>query len=333
MDLKSYSVKWIEFLGLFFILFVLERVYFRLASGFGIMDIPNERSSHHRQTIRGGGIIIPFALFFSVVFPGDQYSFFLLGLVLISLVSFMDDLKGLPSWLRLIGYACSMGLLFYQIVGAAYLEVEYLLLFIVALGIVNTYNFMDGINGITVAYSLSVLAAMLYIDIFMINILPEGLLISFLLALIVFGFFNFRKNAVCFAGDIGSVSAGFIIVYMLGSLVYLTGNFIWILLLAVYGVDSVLTIVHRLIRKENIFKAHRSHLYQYMVNSLKMGHLKVALLYALVQGVISMVVIMNRNIPYLPDWLLASMILAFLGITYISLKFYIIRIYKSIPGS
>lgn len=107
-----------------------------------------------------------------------------------------------------------------------------------------------------------------------------------LCAVLVFNFFNFRKRAKCFAGDVGSVSIAFIILFLIGKLIIDTEDFSWIVLLAVYGADSVLTIVHRLMLHENIGLPHRKHLYQIMANELKIPHVAVSLTYMVVQGVV-----------------------------------------------
>ena len=67
--------------------------------------------------------------------------------------------------------------------------------------------------------------------------------------------------------------------FLLGKLIFETNNFSYILLLGIYGVDAVLTIFHRILKKENILEDQRSHLYQYMVHLGKKSHLKVATIY------------------------------------------------------
>ena len=79
-------------------------------------------------------------------------------------------------------------------------------------------------------------------------------------SVLVFCFFNFRKKAKCFAGDVGAVSIAFILLFLIGRLIIETEDFSWIVLLSVYGVDSVLTIIHRLMLHENIGLPHRKHL-------------------------------------------------------------------------
>ena len=102
-------------------------------------------------------------------------------------------------------------------------------------------------------------------------------------AVAVFCFFNFLKRSKCFAGDVGSVSIAFIILFVLGKLILETDDLTYIILLAVYGVDSVLTIIHRLLLHENISLPHRKHLYQIMANELRVPHVVVSLVYMIVQ--------------------------------------------------
>ena len=111
------------------------------------------------------------------------------------------------------------------------------------------------------------------------------------LSLLVFNFFNFRKKAKCFAGDVGSVSIAFILIFLIGQLILKTNNLAYILLAFLYGLDTVTTIIFRLLRRENIFKAHRSHFYQYLANQLKMNQLVVASLYMLVQVIINSILV------------------------------------------
>ena len=131
-----------------------------------------------------------------------------------------------------------------------------------------------------------VLAALAFINGVYVPFVEPALIYTMLCAVLVFNFFNFRKQAKCFAGDVGSVSIAFVILFLIGMLIIRTENFSWIVLLAVYGVDSVLTIIHRLMLHENIGLPHRKHLYQIMANELKIPHMVVSLVYMLVQAVV-----------------------------------------------
>lgn len=272
---------------IFLLLALLELAYFRVADRFNIIDKPNLRSSHTSITLRGGGIVFLFGAWLYAAFFGLGYGWFLLGLTLIGMVSFIDDVHSLPDSVRLVVQFVAMFLMFYQF-GILNLQDWWIVLIalIVCVGITNAYNFMDGINGITGGYSLAVLAPMIYLN------AKDGFLeMPYLyitgLSLIVFCFFNFRKKAKCFAGDVGSITIAFILLFALGKLILKTGDFAYIIFLAVYGADSVLTICHRIQLHENLGEAHRKHAYQLMANELKMPHIEVSLIYMAVQLAIS----------------------------------------------
>jgi UDP-N-acetylmuramyl pentapeptide phosphotransferase/UDP-N-acetylglucosamine-1-phosphate transferase len=281
------------------ILILAELLYFKIAGRFNIIDKPNQRSSHTRITIRGGGLVFFLGALLYFFFFGRAYPWFILGLSLIALISFADDIKPRSSILRLLVHFAAMGLMFYQL---GLLNLPWyvsILALIVSTGILNAYNFMDGINGITGSYSLGVIAALWYINYSRVAFVDDKLLLVLMLALLVFNLFNFRAKAKCFAGDVGALSIAFTIVFLLGRLIMQTGNFTYILLLALYGVDSVLTIIHRLLLRENIFKPHRKHLYQIMANELNIPHVMVATLYTCLQIIISAGLLLFENTCYL----------------------------------
>ncbi len=264
-------------------LFATELIYFRIADRCNIIDKPNERSSHSRITLRGGGVIFYLGALAYFVTNGFIYPWFMLGLTLISLISFVDDVRSVSQRTRLLLHFTAMGLLFYQWGLFAFPWWWLLIALIVCTGIINAYNFMDGINGITGGYSLVVLGFLAYINHQMITFVDPVFIYVMLIAVVIFNFFNFRKNARCFAGDVGSVSMAFIVVFLIGKLMILTRDLSWIILLVVYGVDSVFTILHRLMLKENIGLPHRKHLYQLMANELSIPHWLVSCGYMGVQ--------------------------------------------------
>ena len=163
-----------------------------------------------------------------------------------------------------------------------------LLALIVYVGATNIINFMDGINGITVGYSLAVLVPLAVVNMKS-NYVEQSLIISTILASLVFCIFNFRPKgkAKCFAGDVGSIGIAFIMLFLLGNVIIKTGDITWLIFLLVYGVDGCLTIVHRIMLHENLGGAHRKHAYQLMANELKIGHVKVTLLYMVLQLIVS----------------------------------------------
>ncbi|MEQ3237062.1 MraY family glycosyltransferase [Bacteroides cellulosilyticus] len=266
------------------LLFVAELFYFRVADKFNIIDKPNERSSHSRITLRGGGIIFYFGALAYFLSNHWEYPWFMLALTLITFISFVDDIRSTSQGLRLVFHFTAMALMFYQW-GLFSLSWWWIIIaLIICTGIINAYNFMDGINGITGGYSLVILGALAYINSEITTFVEPALINTVLCSVLVFCFFNFRKKAKCFAGDVGSVSIAFILLFLIGRLIIKTEDFSWIILLSVYGVDSVLTIIHRLMLHENIGLPHRKHMYQLMANELKIPHVGVSLIYMAAQA-------------------------------------------------
>ncbi len=268
------------------LLFVAELFYFRVADKFNIIDKPNERSSHSRITLRGGGIIFYFGALAYFLSNYWEYPWFMLALTLITFISFVDDVRSTSQGLRLVFHFTAMALMFYQW-GLFSLSWWWIIIaLIICTGIINAYNFMDGINGITGGYSLVILGALAYINSEITTFVEPALINTVLCSVLVFCFFNFRKKAKCFAGDVGSVSIAFILLFLIGKLIIKTEDFSWIILLSVYGVDSVLTIIHRLMLHENIGLPHRKHMYQLMANELKIPHVGVSLIYMGAQALV-----------------------------------------------
>ncbi len=280
------------------LLFVAELIYFRIADKFNIVDKPNERSSHSAVVLRGGGVIFLVAAWVWGAFFGFPYPWFLAGMTLVAGVSFVDDIRSLPDSVRLVAQFAGAALAIYQL-DMLHWELWWMvaLAFVVYVGASNVINFMDGINGITAGYSLAVIAMLTLVNdgVFpaaagMANFVDADLLYVMVMALAVFCFFNFRPKgkAVCFAGDVGSVGIAFVLLFVLGKAVMVTGDVTWFVFLLVYGVDGCCTIVHRIMLHENLGAAHRKHAYQIMANELKIGHVKVASLYMAMQLVVSL---------------------------------------------
>ncbi|GAA3779571.1 glycosyltransferase family 4 protein [Flavobacterium ginsengiterrae] len=281
-----------EYTILGIILMIIMLLYFKVADHFNIIDKPNQRSSHTEVTLRGGGIIFWFsALLYFVQHIQNNY-FFFTGITLVSLISFWDDIQSLSNKIRISIHFLSITLIFFDLNLFQLMPVwGVVIAYILAIGLINAYNFMDGINGITGLYTLAVMGSLLYVNT-KIQLFTDGVFIKYaMIASLVFLFFNYRKKAKCFAGDVGSIAIAFWIIYLIVKLILVTESVIWLLFLAVYGVDAVCTILHRLYLKQNIFEAHRLHLYQVLSNEYKIQHRLVSFFYALLQTGISLVVI------------------------------------------
>ena len=311
--------------------FILMLVYFKIADNYNIIDKPNHRSAHTEITLRGGGIIFPIAFLFflgyEVFFKGYRFSLdhsiepnfwiFGVGLLIICTVSFIDDLMDLSSRIRLIVHFVSVTLLLYFINVFTILPIWAIpLLYILIIGILNAYNFMDGINGMSGIYSFVILGTFLYINEYVVAFVEPDFIIYPLLASIVFLFFNFRKKAKCFLGDIGSLGVAFWVMALIGLLMIKTGQYKWILFLMVYGVETILTILERIRLKENIFEAHRRHLYQLFANDMKVSHLYISMGYAGIQLLINLIVITSNW----SDFVIFTVVLLPITVFYLMIK-------------
>lgn len=314
------------YISILLILLVLELVYFKLADHFNIIDKPNERSSHSTVTLRGGGIIFYFGALAYFLLSGFQYPYFFVGLTFMTFISFLDDIFTLSNKLRLFVHFSSVLLMAYQL-DLFQMTWYYLLIgFVFVVGVINAYNFMDGINGMTACYSLSVGGLLMAVN-QDIHFIDQDLLIFSLLGVLVFFFFNFRTRAKCFAGDVGSVSIAYILLFALGTLILISGNLIYILFLAIYGIDAVWTIIQRLYRKENIFEAHRSHLYQFLGNEAKINKLYISFFYGFIQFLIGWVVILISKENVMIQSIVAGGIIGALSLIYLIVKDYVIKKY------
>ena len=304
----------------FFLTVVLigaELLYLQVARHFGLFDKPNERSSHlNLITVRGGGVLFYLAALCALWIGKLDFFYFYIGLTFIACISFWDDLFTAPKRYRILIHVLAVSLLLVQegtFIGHWWVFVGLLFM---GVGIVNSYNFMDGINGMTAFYSLVTVGTLWYWQ----AQLPgeyDFLFPCEFIALLIFSYANARRQAICFAGDVGSISMGFIVLYGLVNTINRSHTYLPILFLAVYGVDSVLTIVHRLYRRQNIVQAHRMHLFQLLVHQFGWPHLRVSALYALLQlGINGLVLTTMKDSP-MNQLMLTGLVLGSLIAVYI----------------
>lgn len=280
-----------EYITIGVIILALEYAYILLAKRLRIVDRPHHQSSHKGVVIRGGGVVFYMVYLLWFLASGMQYPMIFAGLSIIALTSFADDVHSISPKLRMVLQFIAMIVMLYETHVFDLIFRNMLLLSIACVGAVNIYNFMDGINGMTGGYSLVVLLALLYVNLCVAEYIDVALLIYLLLAVIVFCLFNFRRHAKCFAGDVGSLSIGFILIFLILKLIFKTAHIYWMAFVVVYAVDGSLTILHRILLKENILKPHKKHAYQIMANELKMPHLMVSGIYMGLQAVCCVVFI------------------------------------------
>lgn len=307
-------------------LFVVEKLYLNIADKFNIIDKPNERSSHTKITIRGGGVIFYVASMIYFVHSGFAYPWFFLGLSLLTYISFLDDVRGVyPTW-RLCVHFAAVALMGYEFNAFDYPWYYLVLFFVFVIGVINAYNFMDGINGMTAFCTFIMGSLLLYVNT-KINYIEQDFLIYTLLGVVVFGFFNFRKKAMCFAGDVGPAVLSFMLLFALGKLILKTGDFSYILFLGVYGIEIGWSVARRVYQGYHIFEPHRTFLLHMLSNEVGYNSLMVSVGYGLVQLVLGASVIYIVQFGASVQWSFAIVTLSGLSAFYLIWKQYIFNHY------
>jgi len=263
------------FIIIFFSSFVLTYLVKLFAQKKMLMDIPNERSSHVTPTPRGGGLAIAMVWFsvisylnYSELIASNLYYALLSG-VLISIISFIDDIYTIKSLPRIIVQSISTLIALYFIGGLSFIDVGFftienpiflnILAFVAVIWFVNLFNFIDGIDGHLSTGSIFIALALFIFS-------GDSLLV--LLALTVFGFLPWNwSKAKIFMGDIGSTLLGFTFAILM--LYYNNTEQIPILtsliLSSVFWFDATFTIIKRYLNHEKIGQAHKKHAYQRIV--------------------------------------------------------------------
>ena len=268
-------------------------IYLKIAEKWSIVDQPNLRSSHKITTKRGAGILYLLAfVIYLIVSSNNNLTLILSGLILGG-VGFIDDLKNLNFKIKL---AIQLIVILSYLIVQDYLSLDWyytILIFVFLIASINIFNFMDGINGLTILYSLSFLMSFYYINTEFISFINPNMLLVMIICNVIIGFLNIRTKAVCFIGDVGSISMGFLYATLALILMIKTNSFAPLVLIMVYAVDAGWTIMERLSLKENIFLPHRRHLYQILVNELRFSHILISISYFTIQMLLNMVWLLN----------------------------------------
>lgn len=292
--------------------FILVELVRRWGLRRQVLDIPNERSSHTSPVPRAGGIGIVATVMGGYLagslIAGYPISWgFLIGGVLIAAVSFIDDLRDLPFYVRLFAHSIAAALLIadsgaiteisYSVSGSAVslgiLAVP--LTFGAILWMINAYNFMDGIDGIAGLQALVAAAGwVIFAAIFGDNEV-KWLALSIGGSAIGFLVLNWSPARI-FMGDVGSAFLGFTFAAV-PLLALNTPNvprglvpLFALLVVFPFVFDTVFTFFRRLTNREKVWKAHRSHLYQRMVIN-GASHASVTLLYGALAATTTLAVV------------------------------------------
>lgn len=258
----------------------------KLGYRISLVDKPNERSSHLRPTPRGGGIGLCLAFIITGIFI-IKNTFLIVIAGIMGLIGFLEDRFTISSKVRL---AVQLGLSFSAVMMISGLPASigeaalFLFWIIFVTGTANYYNFMDGINGIAGLTGLVGFGLLAVFSIYFVKEINIALLsIALVSACLGFLPFNF-PHAKVFMGDVGSVFLGFVFALFVVKLSTSVNNFLCLIMfLCTFYADATITIYYRWRKGENLMKAHRRHLYQYLSNELRLPHWQVTVAYAITQ--------------------------------------------------
>lgn len=264
-----------------------------------ILDIPNERSSHARPTPRGGGLVIvlvslSFYLFYALFVARSFSPEYFFGALLVAAISWADDLYSVSFVWRFLIHAVAAFLLVQSLNESLFSAppfdsavVKIAGFAAVCLWIVwmtNAYNFMDGIDGIAGAQAIA--AGFGWLAIGKILHLETVGVFGGVIAAASLGFLILNWHpAKVFMGDVGSAFLGFSFAALpvLAFRESGSGAAAWIsiavALVWLFFFDTIVTLARRILRRENIWRAHRSHIYQQLTNERRLSHKQTAGLY------------------------------------------------------
>lgn len=276
---------------------ILTKLWINYQHKVKAYDIPVGRSSHERPTPRGGGVAIVAPVVFSMAFvlnlTQTTWTALLstLPFILLALLGFYDDKFEIKAKLKL--FIMLLAIAPFAFVLPPYLQLTvmsqvytletYSLLipfFLCAAWLINLTNFMDGINGIATLQLIFLCVAVLLLrQYFRLSDFQILVIAVMLAACVAFLPFNFPAAKV-FLGDVGSLFMGGFVVWLAMIFTYQNPNGLWafLTLFAMFWVDASVTLVRRLLRKQNLFAAHRDHAYQHLANSILKSHQKTTLL-------------------------------------------------------
>lgn len=280
----------------FVVAFVASRLLLARFARFAL-DHPNARSLHERPVPRTGGIAVLAGTAVAIPFVASVLWLPVLLAFLLAAVSLVDDLRGMPTGVRLAFHVAAAALLAWYVLAPMH-PLELALLVVAVAWITNLYNFMDGSDGLAggmtlIGFGAYSLAATLAGDV------PLALLCTVIsLAAAAFLAHNFHP-ARMFLGDVGSIPLGF----LAGGL-GLVGwrDDVWplwfpLLVFAPFIGDATVTLVRRLARRERVWQAHRDHYYQRLVR-MGLGHRGTAYLgYALMAACAAVALLARTQAP------------------------------------
>jgi UDP-N-acetylmuramyl pentapeptide phosphotransferase/UDP-N-acetylglucosamine-1-phosphate transferase len=279
----------LHYLVLAFVIIACIHLYIKVARQFGWKVLSTTLDSQNRPVVSGSGFIFPLSIFLIfLISEAVVFEPWMIGLICLTFLSWLDDFRNLPPiWRLLIHILCIATWL----IGFPLPEMAWVWIVIVLFagtGWMNAFNFMDGINGMMVMMSLVSLGTFYFV------FGPGPLkvfIVSQIIAVLVFAYYNVRQKAMAFAGDVGSISLGFFLGYLMWQLVNTSERWEYILFFTVFAIDAGITILVRLFKKENILRAHEQHLYQILKKCFPDKVILISSVYAVYQMLLNIILI------------------------------------------
>jgi UDP-N-acetylmuramyl pentapeptide phosphotransferase/UDP-N-acetylglucosamine-1-phosphate transferase len=284
------TTNFLHFLVLALVIIACIHLYIKVARQFGWKVLSSTVDHHNRPVVSGSGFIFPLSIFLIfLISEAIEFEPWMIGLVCLTFLSWLDDFRNLPAIWRLIIHILCIGT---WLIGFPLPDIAWVWIVIVLFagtGWMNGFNFMDGINGMMVMMSLVSLGTFCFI------IDAESLkvfIISQIIAVLILAYYNVRQKAMAFAGDVGSISLGFFLGYLMWHLILSSGRWEYILFFTVYAIDAGITILIRLFKNENILQAHEQHLYQILKKCFPERVLLISALYSFYQLMLNIILIL-----------------------------------------
>jgi UDP-N-acetylmuramyl pentapeptide phosphotransferase/UDP-N-acetylglucosamine-1-phosphate transferase len=252
----------------------------RPGNKWAAIDRPNSRSMHSAPTPRGGGLAVlaPLLLMHAISLGRFMDGNIVIGLLLVAIVSYIDDRRPLSSRLRLVVHAIAACALVFPQGHSLYIGIALCLL---TVWCINLYNFMDGIDGLAGSMGAIGFLAMFYIALETVDVELAAICSTISFSCLGFLIINLSPTKL-FLGDVGSASLGYLMAMVIVSRAHNGDEFssdfrTALLVFAPFIFDATFTILRRALSRQKFWEAHREHIYQRL--ALRIGATKALLCY------------------------------------------------------
>lgn len=269
------------------VLVLTELFYIRLVDNTSFFSALKERRKEERPVWSGSGLLFYLGMVIFSVLQGFPYPWFFVAITLLAVVGLWNTIRPLSRFIQHIALWASLLLMQHELnLYNDYLCCQVGCILLVSVVIMYVFRSMDGVNRILGGYSFVVLLVLGYINSRMIPFMDGTYLQIAIITAFILCFFNLKFRMRAFCGEAGSGMLGIIVLFALGKLILLTNDASYLIVLLIYAVDSLLTLLYRIIRRENIFQTEGKHMYQFMVTHLNIPQFVVSAIYAAAQSLV-----------------------------------------------